>query len=77
MKSIVNGFDTQTEFQVFKKRLNKHKFFDFTEYRLKVYATTAPNAIKRLERMTLLEDYIQGNIAISWKQGIPCYYLIK
>jgi hypothetical protein len=65
-----------TDFQLHKTQLDKfsgiqHKIIDFTEHRLKKYISITHNEEQKDVLNDLLNKYVKGHVAISWKAGIP------
>jgi len=53
--------------------MSKCKFIDYTEHRLHRYIETIVDKQQELVLMTMLSDYLRGNIAIAWRRGQPVY----
>ena len=65
-----------TEFQLHKTQLSifsniQSKIIDFTECRLNKYISDSTNTDEKNTLVELLKKYKKGNVAISWRDGIP------
>jgi hypothetical protein len=67
-----------TNFTLHKSQLTifrgiQNKIVDFTEHKLLKYANSVIDAQQKLELMAMTKDYRDGNIAVGWRRGSPCY----
>lgn len=67
-----------TEFQLHKSQQTifqgiLKKVFDYSEHRLIRYIDTIKDAQQKLVLVALLQDYIDGNVALAWKRGQPVW----
>ncbi len=49
------------------------KIIDYTEHRLIWYAGSIKDPQQKLVLMAVISDYRAGMIAVSWRNGTPCY----
>lgn len=73
---------TKTEFHVHVNQQSmfdgqRHKVFDYSEYRLLVLIDKAMLPIRRDELVEILNEYKNGRVAISWCEGEPLYVRVK
>ena len=67
-----------TEFQLHKSQQTifhgiLKKIFDYSENRLIRYINTVKDVQQKLILVALLQDYIDGHVAIAWKRGQPIW----
>lgn len=67
-----------TEFQLHKSQQTifhgiLKKIFDYSEKRLIRYINTVKDVQQKLILVALLQDYIDGHVAIAWKRGQPIW----
>lgn len=67
-----------TEFQMHKSQQMAfagimHLVIDYTERRLEKHIETIKDGQQKLILVTLLKDYVMGNVAIAWKKGQPIW----
>lgn len=67
-----------TEFQLHKSQQTifhgiLKKIFDYSEKRLIRYINTVKDIQQKLILVALLQDYIDGHVAIAWKRGQPIW----
>jgi len=67
-----------TEFQLHKSQLTifqgiLKKVFDYSEHRLVRYIDNVKDPQQKLVLVALLQDYIDGNVALAWKRGLPIW----
>lgn len=67
-----------TEFQLHKSQQTifhgiLRKVYDYSEKRLIRYIDTVKDAQQKLILVALLQDYIDGHVAIAWKRGQPVW----
>jgi len=73
----------RTEFQLHVSQFqsyytNKNHLSDFTEKKLREYIEKNSFDDQKLILIkSILEDYINGRVAIAWKQGEPVYVRIN
>jgi hypothetical protein len=59
----------QTQFNSILKEI-----IDFTEHKLQWYADNkATTRSEKLVILALLKDYVEGHVAVAWKNGSPVY----
>lgn len=67
-----------TPYQLHKSQHDKfsgimHKIIDYSEYRLKDYISTVTDPQQNSVLTNLLDKYVKGLIAISWRNGLPLW----
>jgi len=67
-----------TEFQLHKSQQTifhgiLRKVLDYSEYRLIRYINLVKDPQQKLVLVALLQDYIDGNVALAWKRGQPIW----
>ena len=67
-----------TEFQLHKSQQTifhgiLRKVYDYSEKRLIRYIDTVKDAQQKLILVALLQDYIDGHVAIAWQRGPPVW----
>lgn len=58
-------------------RYHLPQLLDFTEAKLLKNIKNSPDPILKLKHAALLQDYLDGKIAVCWKQGMPYFLKIK
>ncbi len=61
-----------TEFQLHGEG-NQKGVIDFTEQKLVRFAARIVDAQQKLVVLAMLDDYRDGNIAVAWRRGQPCW----
>ena len=71
-----------TQFVLHKTHQNKFdgiqkKIIDFTEHKLLKYINSVSDAQQKLSLAAMIEDYRDGNVAVGWRRGSPCYIKVS
>lgn len=84
-KMPAGGFSTKnirsncTEFSLHKKyKVNNDSrhIVDFSEKKLIIFIDKILDQQQKLFLVALLKDYIDGNVALAWKKGVPLYFKV-
>lgn len=67
-----------TEFTLHKRYYSTSykNVIDFSEKKLVKFIETINDQQQKLFLIALLKDYIDGNVALAWKKGIPLYFKV-
>lgn len=72
----LNPRENITHFQLYSGCLSifcKFKTYDFSEKKLKNLIKKTPSVSIKNDLYCVLNDYVNGKIAIAWKSGYPVY----
>jgi len=71
-----------TDFQMHKSQQTAftgimHMVIDYTEHRLSRYIEKVKDAQQKLILVSLLKDYVAGNVAVAWRRGQPIWIKVS